>query len=168
MPPESILAVPCGRRESHPDPVTLPEAFLVVFGECPIRHMTGDFHCKDGRQEVEWKPGLSAASLNMQPAARPSHCQQAQLGWALRRLVQWGLHVVLRQEFQSTECRGVCGEHRPPQFYCHKCTRQKGEISGCLRKSKCSRLWRPYCSRPTHAEAFVTKDDRCTTNELAS
>lgn len=84
------------QSESHPDPVTFPEVFLVVFGERPIGHMTGDFHCKDGRQEVEWKPGLSAASLNMQPAARPSHCQQAQLGWALKRLIQWGLHVFMK------------------------------------------------------------------------
>lgn len=93
MSPESFLAVPCGGSESHPDPVTFPEAFVVVFWERPIRHMTGDFHCKDGRQEVEWKPDLSAASLNVQLAARPSHCQQAQLGWALGWLVQWGLHV---------------------------------------------------------------------------
>lgn len=33
----------------------------------PAGHMTGDFHCKEGRQEVEWKPGLSTASLNTRP-----------------------------------------------------------------------------------------------------
>lgn len=91
MSPESVLAVPCGRSQSHPDPVTFPEALLVIFGERPNGHVTGDFHCKDARQEVEWKPDLSAASLNVQQAARPSHCQQVQLGWALGRFIQWGL-----------------------------------------------------------------------------
>lgn len=71
-------------------------------------HMTGDFHCKEGRQEVEWKPGLSTVSFNTGPTARPSHCQQAQLGQAPRwPIVQWGLHLFTSVRVSPWPLEGV-------------------------------------------------------------
>lgn len=94
MPPESILSVPCGGANTPLWPHHASWRVPCCSWGRPTGHMTGDFHCKEGRQEVEWKPGLSTVSLNIQPTARPSHCQQAQLGQALRwPIVQWGLHV---------------------------------------------------------------------------
>lgn len=60
----------------HPSPLSHsppPNHFLRCFllyyvdGGRPAGHVTGHFHCKEGRQEVEMKTELSAASLNTGP-----------------------------------------------------------------------------------------------------
>lgn len=94
MSPESFLSMPCGGVNTPLWPHHTSWMVSCCSWGRPAGHMTGDFHCKEGRQEVEWKPGLSTVSLNTQSTARPSHCQQAQLGQALRwPIVQWGLHI---------------------------------------------------------------------------
>ena len=124
IPPVSFLVCAMWRPGRPPlTLITLPERSLVAAGGKPAGHMTGDFHCKEGRQEVEWKPGLSTGSLNAGPTARPSHCQQAQLGQAPRwPIVQWGLHVFT--SFPQTAWEGVHRGNGPDQsracyFYHH-------------------------------------------------
>lgn len=171
MSPESFLAVPCGGSESYPDPVSFPEVFLVVFGERPVRHMTGDFHCKDGRQEVEWKPDLSAASLNVQPAARPSHCQQAQLGWALGRLVQWGLHVFVTAGVSLRRVPGCAWGTQAVLVLLSKAQAAKERNILTLQEVKLLNTLAAnmkYRRRPGHVEAFVTKDVKYITNSLTN
>lgn len=76
--------------------------------------MTGDFHFKAVRQEVKWKPGLSTVSLSTRSTARPSHCQQGQLGQALRwPIVKSRLHVYMGQQFPSDDLK--CELNRPEQ-----------------------------------------------------
>lgn len=74
-----------------PNPGTLPGQFLLTAREGQV---IGDFHCKAGRQEVDWKPGLSPVSLSTRHKARPTHCQQAQLRQSLPwPIVRGGLQV---------------------------------------------------------------------------
>lgn len=80
-----------------------------VWGKAPHVTWLGTSIVRKWRQEVEWRPDLSADSLNIQPTARPSHCQQAQLGWARGWLHQWGsAHICDSRSFPS-ESRRVCG-----------------------------------------------------------
>lgn len=58
--------------------------------------MTGHFHCKEGRQEVEMKPDLSAVSLNTGPQQGQvtvnSHNMGKGWGWGVggELIVKWG------------------------------------------------------------------------------
>lgn len=94
------------RSERHP---LTPPHFLWFHGfflQLWKAHWSHDWG-RAVRQEVEWKPGLSTASLSAGPTARPSHCQQAQLGQAPRwPIVQWKLHMftALRVSLRSPEC----------------------------------------------------------------
>lgn len=119
---------------------------------------------------MEWKPDLSAASLNMQPAARPSHCQQAQLEWALQRLVQWGLHVFIEAGVSLNRVPG-----------CAWATQAASVLLPQMHATKGRNIWMPqevkilktvtanmsYCSSPTQTEAFVTKHVKCIAGLLA-
>lgn len=127
MPPESFSF--CAMWRSEHRPPLWPHHTSCTVSCCswgrPTGHMTRDFHCKEGRQEVEWKPGLSTVSLTTQPTARPSHCQQEQLGQALRwPIVQWGLHVftavgVSLGPAESVQRGNSSDQRRTSYFYHH-------------------------------------------------
>lgn len=105
----SLLFQAKWRTQHHPltSPRFLNSSFLQP-GK-PAGHMTGYFHCKAARQEGEWKPCLSTVSLSAGPAARSSHCQQAQLGKALLwPIVRQELHMFTAVSF-SPWCRGETG-----------------------------------------------------------
>lgn len=70
-------------RPARPAPGSLPGRFLLSAQE---GHVTGDFHCKAGRQEA----GPLIGFTQRRARARPSRCQQAQLGQALRRPIVRG------------------------------------------------------------------------------
>lgn len=92
------------RRTSPSDPITLPEGFLVAAGGKPAGHMTGDFHCKEGRQEVEWKPGLSTVSLNTEPTARPSQLSASTIraGTEVAYCPMRAARIYVRKRFPQT------------------------------------------------------------------
>lgn len=123
MPPEYFPSVPCGQMNTPLWPHHTSWTVSCCSWGRPTGHMTGDFHCKGGRQEVEWKPGLSTVSLNTRATARPSPCQQAQLGQALRwPIVQWGLHICTAVGVSLwPACRGETGKIRGRHvtFYHH-------------------------------------------------
>lgn len=68
-PEEADLFFLCHEEERLPPP--RPDHFLkcvfAAVGGGPAGHVTGHFHCKEGRQEAEVKPDLSTVSLNSGP-----------------------------------------------------------------------------------------------------
>lgn len=67
---EADLSFLCHEEERLPFPPharSLPEMCLCCWWGRPAGHVTGHFHCKEGRQEAEVKPDLSTASLNSGP-----------------------------------------------------------------------------------------------------
>ncbi len=138
------------------DPISLPERFLVAAGEGPLVMWLETSIVRTGGRK--WSGSLSTVSLNTQQTARPSHCQQAQLGQALRwSIVQWGLHIFMAMGVSLWRPEGVQGGNRLDQrgtyyFYYHV-----GPQSSCNCRQKYLGAVESW-----HERKVVTADDEIT------